>query len=151
MRARHERVDAKLLLINCLDSAKLRVRCSYEERVSENDLACFMTVAGSLSTLALLGLWALASIGYAQGNDVRRPAPVYIEIKADGKTCVVRGAAIDCGKVLLHLRQVVKLAPGSEVRFNADRETPFGSIKSVMDEVQKSEYATAVGYLTAPR
>ena len=110
-----------------------------------------MTVAGSISALALLGLWTLAYVGYAQGNDVRHTKPEYIEIKADGKSCVVRGAAIDCANVLLHLRQVVKLAPGSEVRFNADRGAPYGAVKGVMDAVQKSEYTTAVAYLTAPK
>jgi biopolymer transport protein ExbD len=75
---------------------------------------------------------------------------VYLEIQADGKTCMVRGAAVDCGKVLLHLRQVLKLAPGSEVRFRADRAAPYGAVKGVMDSAQKSEYTTAVAYLTPP-
>ena len=45
----------------------------------------------------------------------------------------------------------MKLAPGTPVRFEADRSAPYGVVEGIMDAVQKSEFTTAVAYLTAPK
>jgi biopolymer transport protein ExbD len=110
-----------------------------------------MTFRDSFAVLSLVGLLAAASIGRAQGSDVRDSNPLFVEIQADGRTCKVGNVTIKCAHVLTHLRQVLKLPPGSWIRFKAARSAPYRDIKDVMDAVQKSEYTTSVAYLTEPK
>jgi hypothetical protein len=58
---------------------------------------------------------------------------------------------VDCENALRHLRDVLKLPPGSEVRFRAGRSVPYTVIKRTMDDVQHSEYVTAVAFVLPPK
>ena len=104
----------------------------------------------ALSALGLAGcFWAEISHGQSgKGSD--EPS-VFIEVQSDGQHCVVRKVTLTCADVLTHLRQVLKLPPGTWVRFKAGRSVPYDAVKRVIDEVQHSEYATSVAYLTPPK
>ena len=110
-----------------------------------------MSASNSVWAPCILVGCTLVNVVHGQATNSVAQKPVYIEFQRDGKTCKVRDAAIDCEKVLPHLRQVLNLPPGSEVRFKAGRSVPFPIVKRVMDEVQHSEYATATAYILPPK
>jgi hypothetical protein len=111
-----------------------------------------MKLAKGSSALRILALWSLSGFAHVQAADVIVVRPTFIEFQPDGKTCKVRDVAVDCTKVVLHLRQVLKLPPGAEVRFRAGPNVEaFPVIKRVMDEVQRSEYTTVLAYITPPK
>jgi hypothetical protein len=111
-----------------------------------------MKLAKVSSALRILALWSLAGLAHVQAADVVVVNPTFIEFQPDGKTCKVRDVAVDCSKVVLHLRQVLKLPPGAEVRFRAGPNVQaFSVIKRVMDEVQMSEYTTVLAYIVPPK
>lgn len=100
----------------------------------------------SIKMLVLIaqGLWFQP--GPARAEDAPDPKPVFIEIQADGTSCVVRDVRIPCADVLMHLRSDLKLPAGTWVRFKADRSAPYQSVKALMDAVHESEYTTSARY-----
>jgi biopolymer transport protein ExbD len=64
-----------------------------------------------------------------------------------GDSCVVEGTAIPCADLLKHLREVVKLPAGSNVRVRVEPTTSYESTARVFELLQKSEYKTPVGYI----
>jgi hypothetical protein len=110
-----------------------------------------MNVANGVLTLSCLALCALVSTVHGQTTDSVFPKPEYIVFQPDGRTCKIRDVAVDCDSALRHLRDVLKLPPGSEVRFKAGRSVPYPVIKRTMDEVQHSEYVTAVAFVLPPK
>jgi biopolymer transport protein ExbD len=64
-----------------------------------------------------------------------------------GDSCVVEGTAISCADLLKHLREVVKLPAGSNVRVRIEPTTSYESTARVFELLQKSEYKTPVGYI----
>ena len=95
--------------------------------------------------------WALPAHGQTSVGPVTDPAPVFIEVQADGQHCVIRKATVACSEVLTHLRQILKLAPGTWVRFKAARATPFEAVKKILDDVSHSEFATSAAYVENPQ
>jgi biopolymer transport protein ExbD len=95
--------------------------------------------------------WALPAQGQTSVSPATGPASVFIELQADGQHCVIRKATVPCSEVLTHLRQVLKLAPGTWVRFKAARATPFEAVKRVLDDVSHSEFATSAAYVENPQ
>jgi len=101
--------------------------------------------ASTLVSLAA-ALCAASAIG-----QTATPDPLFIEVQADGSRCVILGQELPCTEVLSHLRNVVKAAPGTWIRFRADRAAPFEAVKRVLDAVAHSEYTTSAAFLPAPR
>jgi biopolymer transport protein ExbD len=95
--------------------------------------------------------WTQAGLGQNQDVDAPAAKPLFIEVLADGRHCRVRDARVLCTEVLSHLRNVLKLAPGSVVRFRAGRAAPHEAVKSVMDELTRSEYRTPAAIPGPPK
>ena len=89
--------------------------------------------------------------GLVLADEATGPKSVFIEVQADGTSCLVRTVMVPCQDILTHLRSDLKLPAGTWVRFKADRSTPYQSVKAVMDAVQKSEFTTSASYVPAPR
>jgi hypothetical protein len=106
----------------------------------------------ALGILVLLGGGMLFSgLGHsAEKPSSSDPSTVFVEVQADGQHCVVRKSVLPCAEVLARLRQVLKLAPGTWVRFKAGRATPFDALKKVMDDISHSEYTTSLAYVRPP-
>jgi biopolymer transport protein ExbD len=93
--------------------------------------------------LALLFL-AIAS----SALPLRAEPPRQIRITVvEGDSCVVEGVAIPCADLLIHLREVVKLPAGSNVRVRVDPTTSYESTARVFKLLLKSEYKTPIGYI----
>ena len=60
---------------------------------------------------------------------------------------MIEGTAIPCADLLNHLREVVKLPPGSNVRVRIEPTTSYESTARVFELLQKSEYKTPIGYI----
>jgi hypothetical protein len=60
---------------------------------------------------------------------------------------VVEATAIPCADLLKHLREVVKLPAGSNVRVRVEPTTSYESTARVFELLQKSEYKTPIGYV----
>jgi biopolymer transport protein ExbD len=69
---------------------------------------------------------------------------VWVTVQSDGTHCVVQEAKILCENVIVHLRDVLKLPPGSRVRLRAGRAVPHAPVKKVMDMLSNSEYPLPV-------
>lgn len=110
----------------------------------------FMARRDALEALAAIMSIALFAT-QGQAESAASSPSVYIEVQADGQHCVVRKVSMPCPEVLEHLRQVLKLAPGTWVGFRAGRSAPFEAIKKVMDDVSHSEYTTSAAYVPPPR
>jgi biopolymer transport protein ExbD len=101
----------------------------------------------TLGTLVLATIyWALPAHGQAVGTPASNAPSVFIEVQADGQHCVIHKATVPCSEVLTHLRQVLKLTPGTWVRFKAGRAVPVEALKKVLDDVSHSEFATSLAY-----
>jgi biopolymer transport protein ExbD len=74
------------------------------------------------------------------------PRQIRITVVA-GDSCVVEGTAIPCADLLKHLREVVKLPAGSNVRVRVEPTTSYESTSRVFELLQKSEYKTPIGYI----
>jgi biopolymer transport protein ExbD len=93
--------------------------------------------------LALLFL-AIAS----SALPVRAEPPRQIRITVvEGDSCVVEGTAIPCVDLLRHLREVVKLPAGSNVRVRVEPTTSYEFTAKVFKLLLKSEYKTPIGYI----
>ena len=60
---------------------------------------------------------------------------------------MVEGSAIPCAHLLKHLREVVKLPAGSNVRVRVEPTTSYESTARVFELLLKSEYKTPIGYI----
>jgi biopolymer transport protein ExbD len=102
----------------------------------------------AFGTLALAAShFGLAAYGQASSSPATDAPSVFIEVQADGQSCVIRKASVPCSEVLTHLRQVLKLAPGTWVRFKAGRTAPIQTVKKLLDDISHSEFATSASYL----
>lgn len=101
--------------------------------------------------MAVLAMCFHSHPGPALAEEAPDPKWIFIEVQADGTSCLVRTVKLPCEDVLTHLRSDLKLAAGTWVRFKADRSAPYQSVKAVMDAVQKSEFSTSAAYIPAPR
>ena len=61
---------------------------------------------------------------------------------------MVEATAIPCADLLKHLREVVKLPAGSNVRVRVEPTTSYESTARVFELLQKSEYKTPIGYIS---
>jgi biopolymer transport protein ExbD len=95
--------------------------------------------------------WAITAHAQVRDGTVAAEPSVFIEVQADGQHCVVRKVAVLCSDVLTHLREVLRLPPGTWIRFKAGRVTPYEAIRKLMDDVQHSEYVTSAAYLPTPK
>jgi biopolymer transport protein ExbD len=103
-----------------------------------------MRCAIKILVLAAACAWASVGISQSQATQGQDAEPLFVEVQADGQHCKVRSARVLCTDVLPHLRNVLKLPPGSIIRFRAGRSAPYAAVKSVMDELTKSEFRTPV-------
>jgi biopolymer transport protein ExbD len=85
--------------------------------------------------------------GRAADSPDAEPPSVFIEVGADGQHCVIRKIPVECSEALAHLRNVLKLPPGTWVRFKASRAANYIALKKIMDDVTHSEYMTSIGYV----
>jgi biopolymer transport protein ExbD len=108
-----------------------------------NTLRC--TALGALALAA--SHFVVAVYGQASGSPPTDASSVFIEVQADGQSCIIRKASVPCSEVLTHLRQVLKLAPGTWVRFKAGRTAPIETVKKLLDDISHSEFATSASYL----
>jgi biopolymer transport protein ExbD len=106
-----------------------------------------MTHGATVKALTTATLCAVASCGNVPDDTERGDNPPLIEIRADGRHCVILRSEIECSDVVTHLRNVVKLAPGSAVRLKADKTASYNTVAAVLSAVQKSEYTTQIGYV----
>jgi biopolymer transport protein ExbD len=93
-----------------------------------------------------LALLLLAISSSALPLRAEPPRQVRITVIA-GDSCVVEGTAIPCADLLKHLREVVKLPAGSNVRVRVEPTTSYESTARVFELLQKSEYKTPIGYM----
>jgi biopolymer transport protein ExbD len=94
--------------------------------------------------LALLLLTIASAAGPLRAEP---PRQIRITVVA-GDSCVVEGTAIPSGDLLKHLREVVKLPAGSNVRVRVEPTTSYESTSRVFELLQKSEYKTPIGYIS---
>jgi biopolymer transport protein ExbD len=86
--------------------------------------------------------WLHAAVGFA-GEPLRE---TFITV-ADGPYCVINKAKLLCADVLKHLREVLKLPPGSQVRLGVEKDSTYESTAKVLELIKKSEYKTPMGYI----
>jgi biopolymer transport protein ExbD len=83
--------------------------------------------------------------------EIRLEAKVFIEVQADGKHCTIRKIKVLCADAIAHLRDTLKLPPGTEVGVKAHQAAPYKEVKQVLEAVGKSGFAHPVAYITAPK
>jgi biopolymer transport protein ExbD len=98
---------------------------------------------GSLCALILVA----ASLHAAQ---IRLEAKIFIEVQADGRHCRIGKERILCADSIAHLRDTLKLPPGTAVGVKAHQAAPFKEVRKVLDDVRNSGFAHPVSYLGAP-
>ena len=93
-----------------------------------------------------LALLSLTMIIAALPLRAEPPRQIRITVVA-GDSCVIEGVAIPCADLLNHLRDVLKLPAGSNVRVRVEPTTSYESTARVFELLQKSEYKTPIGYI----
>ncbi len=93
-----------------------------------------------------LALFFLATASSSPSLRADPPRQIRVTV-VEGDNCVVEGTAIPCADLLKHLREVVKLPAGSNVRVRVEPTTSYESTARVFELLQKSEYKTPIGYI----
>lgn len=83
--------------------------------------------------------------------EVRIDAKVFIEVQADGKHCAIRKVKVLCADAMTHLREVLKLEPGTEVGVKAHQAAPFKEVKKMLGDVERSGFRHPVAHVQDPK
>ena len=67
----------------------------------------------------------------------------------DDVNCLVDETNVPCAKVVAHLRDVLKVPVGTQLRIVPDKASPYEATAKLMEQFQKSEYKVKMGYVNA--